>query len=154
MVSQVLTDTGFDPKSLCLEITESLLIHNISQVTLRLKSITMLGVSFSIDDFGTGYSSMSYLQRLPIHEVKIDRAFVKNLSKNNGDMVIVKTIYAMASSLGMQTVAEGVEDQLQLNALREIGVEIVQGYHCGRPMPESVFSEHLDASKRESRIAA
>lgn len=143
MICHVLDTTGFDPTFLCLEITESLLVNNSDQIKDRLKSITELGVTFSIDDFGTGYSSMSYLQQLPINEVKIDRAFIRNLTLNSGDAVIVKAIYAMASSMGMLTVAEGVEDQDQLSVLREIGVEMIQGYLIGRPMSGHAMSERL-----------
>lgn len=144
IVNQILSDTGFEASRLILEITESLLIDNSPQLAKRLTSITDLGVSFSIDDFGTGYSSLSYLQKYPIKEVKIDQAFVKGLSKNNGDMMIVKTIVAMAASLGMETVAEGVEQQEQLQVLTEIGVHLIQGYFTGRPMPESAALDHLN----------
>jgi len=143
-VNTVLADTGFDPSLLCLEITESLLIDNLSQVTKRLKSITDMGISFSIDDFGTGYSSMSYLHSLPIGEVKIDRTFVKDLPDNNGNMVIVKTIVAMSNALGMKTVAEGVENEGQLKALKSVGVDLIQGYLFGKPMSEANIRKKMD----------
>lgn len=151
-VNQILLDTGFDPSLLCLEITEGLLIDNISQVTRRLKALTERGISFSIDDFGTGYSSMSYLQRLPIREVKIDRAFVRNLPANSGDLVIVRTIVAMATSLGMQTVAEGVETEEQLQALCDTGVDMVQGYYYSRPMPEPDIYKQVTSNREGNHV--
>lgn len=143
MVRNIVADTAISPKLLMLEITESLLMGDMSSVIKRLESVTNLGVCFSIDDFGTGYSSLSYLQKLPIKEVKIDRAFVMRLAENNGDMVIVKTIVAMANSFGMETVAEGVEDQCQLDILKEIGATMVQSYFTGRPMAPDQITDLL-----------
>lgn len=140
-IKTIIAETCITPDLLMLEITESLLIGDLDRITKRLEPITDLGVRFSIDDFGTGYSSLSYLQKLPIKEIKIDRAFITNLSKNNGDgdTVIVKTIVAMANSFGMETVAEGVEDQSQLQTLAEVGATMVQSYLTGRPMlPEQI----------------
>lgn len=151
-VKSVLAETGLDPSLLCLEITESLLLDNMAQIAKRISTLTSLGVSFSIDDFGTGYSSLSYLQRLPIREVKIDRAFVKDLPDNAGDLVIVKTIVAMAKSLGLLTVAEGVENEDQETVLAGLGIDYAQGFLYSRPVPEGevvkLFQKETDVERK------
>lgn len=152
-IDQTLQDTGFDPSLLCLEITEGLLIDDVAKVSKRLNTLASRGILFSIDDFGTGYSSLSYLQRLPIHELKIDRTFVSNIPSNTGDLVIIRTVVAMASSLGIKTVAEGVETKQQLQALCETGVDSVQGYYYSRPMSEPDIYR-LVVATNESRHGA
>ena len=156
IVKGSLLSTSLDPSLLCLEITESLLLDNMAQATKRLIALTSLGVSLSIDDFGTGYSSLSYLQRLPINELKIDRAFVKDLPDKTGDTIIVRTIIAMAKSLGLATVAEGVETKEQAQALSQLGAEFAQGYYYSRPVEEKEITRHLkalsDSRKNEIRF--
>lgn len=133
MVIQVLKETGLEAESLELEITESMLLQPESAVTLQ--SLSDIGVHFSIDDFGTGYSSLSYLKRYPINTLKIDRSFVKDLDKNQEDEAIVKAVVAMAQSLKMNVVAEGVETRSQYALLRDIKCDEVQGFYFSRPLP-------------------
>jgi EAL domain-containing protein (putative c-di-GMP-specific phosphodiesterase class I) len=142
-VSTILTATGFDPTRLCLEITESLLIDNTDRVINQITALNAIGVSFSIDDFGTGYSSMSYLQKLPIKEVKIDKSFIQDLPHNQTHLAIVKSLVGIAHALDMSVIAEGVEKQEQVVILRESGVTNAQGYFYGKPVPGSDITSLL-----------
>jgi len=153
-ISQTLHDTGFNPAFLCLEITESLLIDDVAKVTRKLETLAQRGILFSIDDFGTGYSSLSYLQRLPIHELKIDRTFVNNIPANTGNLVIIQTVVAMASSLGIKTVAEGVETKEQLQAIRDTGVDAVQGYYYSRPVSDADIYRMITKTNEANRDGA
>jgi diguanylate cyclase (GGDEF)-like protein/PAS domain S-box-containing protein len=132
-ISQILNETGLDPSSLKIEITESAIIENIDTAALMLKRIKALGIRLSLDDFGTGYSSLSYLHRFPIDTLKIDRSFVSriNLPKN---AEIVKTILTLATNLGMDVVAEGVETREQVLQLTGLNCEYVQGYLLSKPI--------------------
>lgn len=125
---------GVQPQDLELEITEGLLLDQTEATLARLRALRMQGFTLALDDFGTGYSSMSYLRSLPIDVLKIDRAFVKDLGRDRSSMAIARAIVALASSLGLRTVAEGVEDALQWQALAGLGCDEVQGYLVGRPM--------------------
>src|SRR3954464_4625198 len=107
-VTGILEETGLDPKSLKLEITESVVMENIDTATEMLRQLRALGVQLSIDDFGTGYSSLSYLHRFPIDTLKVDRSFVMRMADNNENIEIVRTIMMLAQNLGMDVVAEGV----------------------------------------------
>src|SRR3990167_130726 len=109
MVDQVLMQTGANPARLKLELTESLVLHNVTDTIVKMKALNHLGVHFSMDDFGTGYSSLSHLTHLPIHQLKIDRSFVHNIASNRNDAIIVQTIIGMANNLGVAVIAEGVE---------------------------------------------
>ncbi|MEW5972666.1 MAG: EAL domain-containing protein, partial [Pseudomonadota bacterium] len=126
---------GADPGLLMLEVTEGLVIDNPGRTISTMLELARLGVRFSIDDFGTGYSSLAYLKRLPIHELKIDRSFIRDLPHDGDDAVIVDTIIAMAEHLKLMVVAEGVETEAQAAFLRERGQVIVQGFLYGRPEP-------------------
>jgi diguanylate cyclase (GGDEF)-like protein len=145
-VEEVLCRTGANPLRLTLELTESILLENIQQVTTTLDHLRVLGVTISIDDFGTGYSSLAYLQRLPLGELKIDRSFVQNLHHGGGSVEIVSTIIGMARAMGMMVVAEGVETQLELDALLRLNCETFQGFHFYRPMSSHSFSALLIGS--------
>lgn len=134
-VVAALEASGLDPALLELELTESILIsdsENILDIVQRLKA---LGVKLSIDDFGTGYSSLSYLKRFQVDKLKIDQSFVRDLATDMEDAAIVRAIIQMAGSLGLITIAEGVEDQLMLEQLRQFGCDEAQGYYFARPMP-------------------
>ncbi|MBP7900412.1 MAG: EAL domain-containing protein [Gammaproteobacteria bacterium] len=150
MVHELLTEFSLPPQLLSLEVTESLLMSNLSKVVLDLNSIRALGVGIAIDDFGTGYSSMSYLQQLPIDTLKIDRSFVQHLHSNNKDKALVKTMAQLAHNLGMNVVAEGIELQEQADFLRSIGCEKAQGYFYGRPMSASALIEKLSKTTQEN----
>lgn len=134
LVRQVLDDTGLAPDCLELELTESQLLDSIDQISLTFQQLRDLGVKLAIDDFGTGYSSLSYLKRLPVDYVKIDQAFIRGLDEAQEDVVITQAIIAMAHSLGLKVVAEGVETAGQLKILTEQGCDEIQGYWVSRPL--------------------
>ncbi|MAY43374.1 MAG: hypothetical protein CMI05_13840 [Oceanospirillaceae bacterium] len=137
MVSNAINETGVDPSTLELEITESLLAENINKLLPRLEKLLELGTSLTIDDFGTGYSSLSYLTTFPVSTLKVDRAFVKDMVFNNNDATLTRTIISMAHALKMKVVAEGIEDRDQLAMLQEYGCDIGQGYLFSKPIPRS-----------------
>jgi diguanylate cyclase (GGDEF)-like protein/PAS domain S-box-containing protein len=133
-VEGILGETGLAPRSLKLEITESVVMENIDTATEMLRQLRGLGVQLSIDDFGTGYSSLSYLHRFPIDTLKVDRSFVMRMADNNENSEIVRTILMLAQNLGMDVVAEGVETREQLALLRKLGCEYGQGYLFSKPV--------------------
>ena len=130
------------PGSLVLEITESSMLSDPRHVSHALHMFREFAVKVSIDDFGTGYSSLTYLKRLPVHEIKIDRSFVRDIIFNKDDAAIVPAIIDLAHNLGLRVVAEGVEDEMTLNTLRDLGCDLAQGYHFGRPVAPSEL--HLE----------
>ncbi|AOG22818.1 EAL domain-containing protein [Acidovorax sp. RAC01] len=132
-VKAVLLETGADPRHLKLELTESLLLHDVEDSILKMQALRKLGVGFSLDDFGTGYSSLSYLKRLPLDQLKIDQSFVRDVLTDPNDATIACTIIALARSLGLDVVAEGVESEGQRAFLLQNGCRKFQGYLFGRP---------------------
>jgi diguanylate cyclase (GGDEF)-like protein len=142
-VSRLLTETGYDPNYLTLEITESSIMADPSRVLTELKHLRALGLTLSIDDFGTGYSSLSYLSRLPVREVKIDRSFVMHMMDDDNDAVIVQTVIDLGRNLNLQVVAEGIEDAETWKRLAAMGCDIAQGYYLGRPMPAAQLDRWL-----------
>lgn len=126
---------GIDPARLKLELTESLLVQNIEEAVAKMEALKAIGIRFSMDDFGTGHSSLSYLKRLPLTQLKIDQSFVRDIASDPNDAVIVRTIISMGQTLGMNVIAEGVENDTQLALLREFGCQVFQGYLFGRPGP-------------------
>jgi diguanylate cyclase (GGDEF)-like protein/PAS domain S-box-containing protein len=141
-VDQVLTiinRTGADPKKLKLEMTESLLLHDVEDIIAKMIALKAKGVGFSLDDFGTGYSSLSYLKRLPLDQVKIDQSFVRDVLTDSNDATIARTIVALAQSMGLAVIAEGVETEAQRDFLATNGCTAYQGYLFGRPMPVEDF---------------
>ena len=134
-VLQALALSGADPGHLVLEVTESIIIDNMAGVTSKMLELTKLGIRFSLDDFGTGYSSLSYLKRLPIHELKIDRSFIMDAPTTPSDAALVEIIVAVASTLKLQVVAEGVETQEQADFLKQHPAVILQGYLYDKPLP-------------------
>jgi diguanylate cyclase (GGDEF)-like protein/PAS domain S-box-containing protein len=143
-VSQSLARHGAEPGLLMLEVTEGLVIDNPGRTISTMLELARLGVRFSIDDFGTGYSSLAYLKRLPIHELKIDRSFIRDLPHDGDDAVIVDTIMAMAEHLKLMVVAEGVETEEQAAFLRERGAIVMQGFLFGRPEPAEAWLARLE----------
>jgi diguanylate cyclase (GGDEF)-like protein/PAS domain S-box-containing protein len=139
-VRHVLQESGLDPKKLCLELTESMIMIDSSRTMEKLESLTSLGITLSLDDFGTGYSSLEYLGRLPIHELKIDQSFVRRMSNTKNDAAVVNTIIAMGHGLGMDLVAEGVESKEQLDYLYEKQCGIIQGFLFSKPLPAADFA--------------
>ncbi|MEQ1776629.1 MAG: EAL domain-containing protein, partial [Burkholderiales bacterium] len=138
-VVRVLDETGLDPEWLELEITESLMMDNPDHAATVLRKLKASGIHLAIDDFGTGYSSLSYLKRFPIDHVKIDRSFIKDIPGDADDVSITQAIIAMAHSLRLRVIAEGVETAQQLDLLRQLKCEEAQGYLFGRPMPAEEF---------------
>ncbi|MEP6633381.1 MAG: EAL domain-containing protein, partial [Luteimonas sp.] len=128
VVRRILDDTGLPPHALELELTESVIMANAEQTAAKLRAFRQLGVSLAIDDFGTGYSSLAYLKRLPFNTLKIDKEFIGDLSQDPDDAAITTTIIAMAHSLGMTVVAEGVETTEQMDFLRQHGCDEIQGF--------------------------
>lgn len=135
LVTRTLHLCGLPPELLELEITESVAMENAEHSLHTLQSITQTGVQTAIDDFGTGYSSLSQLKKMPLHTLKIDRSFIKDLMTDSDDSAIVTAIITMAHSLGLKVIAEGVETAQQLQRLQELGCDRAQGYLLGRPMP-------------------
>jgi len=142
-VLQTLANCGANPTKLKLELTESLLLGDIEDTIARMGQLKREGVGFSLDDFGTGYSSLSYLKRLPLDQVKIDKSFVCDVLTDPNDAAIVRTILALAESLDLEVVAEGVETTGQLAFLRLHGCEQFQGYLFGRPGPVESIDAYL-----------
>lgn len=144
-IDTALSDTGLHASSLEMEITESMVMEDPESVIKLLGSIHDKGIHLSLDDFGTGHSSLAYLKRFPIDCVKIDRAFIKDTPENADDVAIARTIVAMAKSLGLATVAEGVETVEQLELLKTMGCDQIQGYFFSRPLPADDFLDFYRA---------
>ncbi|HEY0969748.1 MAG TPA: EAL domain-containing protein [Gemmatimonadales bacterium] len=151
-VRETLAVTGVDATSLVLEITESVLMQHTEVVLERLRELKALGLSLAIDDFGTGYSSLGYLQRFPIDILKIDKAFVDAVRDGDGDPALARAVIALGDSLGMQTVAEGIEGAAQADGLRRLGCQLGQGYHFARPLPAEALTAMLEV--RTARAVA
>ncbi len=134
-VRAVLERTGAPPRRLKLELTESTVLEDIEATIVKMKALRALGVRFSMDDFGTGYSSLQYLKRLPLDQLKIDQAFVRDIIGDSDDAVIVQAIIAMSHALGLEVIAEGVERRDQQQLLGQQGCRFFQGYLFGRPVP-------------------
>lgn len=149
LIRDLIVTTGINPQQIELEITESLLMENIDNTIQTLNELKALGMNLSIDDFGTGYSSLNYLKRLPIQILKVDRSFVMDIPQDKDDMEITAAVIAMAHKLGLKVVAEGVEEQAQVDFLLENKCDFVQGYFFGKPMP---VSELLGAGKKNTAL--
>jgi diguanylate cyclase len=143
-VARALVKYSLSPSSLCIEVTETLLVENLSAISATLATLRSFGVRIAIDDFGTGYSSLSYLRHLPVDEIKIDQQFTSSLGQDRADDTLVAAILAMANSLGCTSVAEGVETETQLNRLIELGCEHAQGYSFGVPVPADKLGAMVD----------
>jgi diguanylate cyclase (GGDEF)-like protein len=142
-VEDALAETGLTPDHLELELTESIAMRNVDTSIIVLQRLKAIGLQLAIDDFGTGYSSLSYLQRLPVNRVKIDQSFVRDLLSPVQPVMIVRAIIAMAHSLQLEVLAEGVEDERQRSILLAEGCDQAQGYLFGRPMAAADFERLL-----------
>ncbi len=142
-VLEIVRRHRINPRRLTLELTESLLVDNVDEVILKMKSLKAAGISFSLDDFGTGFSSLSYLRRLPLDELKIDHSFFCNQLTVETDAAIVRTIVVLAQSLKLKLIAEGVEDQRQREFLASHGCHAYQGYLFGMPMQQADMQHYL-----------
>ena len=144
LIRRTLTETGLDPAWLELEITESILMHDAGAAQRTLTALRADGIHFAIDDFGTGYSSLLYLRNYPVSRIKIAREFITDITTSPNDAAIAGTIIAMANSLSMRALAEGVEKPEQAEYLLALGCHEVQGFHFSRPLGVQEFSELLD----------
>ncbi len=142
-VASLLETHGLDPKRLTLEITESAIMVDPARARDVVERLSALGVRLAIDDFGTGYSSLSYLKRLRVDELKIDKSFVSHMDENHNDAVIVRSTVELAHNLGLEVVAEGVENETHLRLLRALGCDVGQGHFLGKAMPLESFVEWL-----------
>ena len=145
-VEQVLTMLdrfGARPQRLKLELTESLLVDNVEETIEKMFALRAKGVSFSLDDFGTGYSSLAYLKLLPLDQIKIDQSFVRDILIDPNDAAIAGTVVALAKSMGLSVIAEGVETEAQRAFLLTSGCHLYQGYFFHRPLPISDFTAFM-----------
>jgi len=141
LVARILEETGLEASALELEITESLLMRDPDGATRTLQTLKELGVQLAIDDFGTGYSSLSRLKQLPLDRLKIDKAFVREVNSQPDDAAIATAVIAMAESMGLRVIAEGVENEAQLHFLKSKHCDEVQGYYLSRPLPASEIAK-------------
>lgn len=142
-VQAVVLHHGIHPDKLKLELTESMLLNSLQDTITSMKTLNDIGIRFELDDFGTGYSSLQYLKNLPLYQLKIDQSFVHDVAGNNSDQAIVRTIIAMAQSLGLEVIAEGVETEDQRKFLLNNGCMHYQGYLFSKPVPIDVFEDLL-----------
>ncbi len=140
-VLAVIKQTGANPHRLKLELTESLLVSRVEEVIEKMFALKAKGIGFSLDDFGTGYSSLAYLKRLPLDQLKIDQSFVRDVLSDPNDAAIARTVVALAQSLGLAVIAEGVETVEQKDFLASVGCHAYQGYHFARPVPLADFEQ-------------
>ncbi len=153
-ISRIMQEAGVEAKHLELEITEGAIIQDEDEADRSLRALRELGIKISIDDFGTGYSSLSRLRRFTLDALKIDRSFVTDLAANPDDKAIITAIIAMAGSLKLRVIAEGVETGNQLRFLEEQGCDEIQGYLCDKPMPADEFAELLEDRLRYQPLFA
>jgi EAL domain-containing protein (putative c-di-GMP-specific phosphodiesterase class I) len=144
-VAYALAASGLSPRSLVLELTETVLMRDIAVTSLRLEELRDLGVKIAIDDFGTGYSSLGYLRDIPVDVLKIDRSFISGLAGNARQQELVSAVIQLGHTLGLRVVAEGIEDEDQLTALTAMGCRYAQGYHLGRPEAAAALITRLGA---------
>jgi EAL domain-containing protein (putative c-di-GMP-specific phosphodiesterase class I) len=154
-VSRILQETGLDPAQLEMELTESMVMHNVEAAIATLQGLKSLGISLSVDDFGTGYSSLSYLKDLPIDALKIDRSFVRDIRSGSEaeDGILAAAIISLGHALHLKVIAEGVETDAQLHFLKRHGCDQVQGFLYGEPVPPEQFAQLLERARRKGKRA-
>jgi EAL domain-containing protein (putative c-di-GMP-specific phosphodiesterase class I) len=146
LVSQVeaaLAANGLPAELLIFEITETMVMEDLSGAREVMKKLNRLGVRLAIDDFGTGHSSLAYLKQFPVHEVKVDRAFIQGVAESQVDLAIVRAIIDLAQAIGLSAVAEGVEIEDQAAELNMLGCPVGQGFYFSQPLPAGEFGELL-----------
>jgi len=151
-VKSTLAETGMDPRWIEFEVTESVMMPDPEQAVKLLRNLKAIGARVTIDDFGTGYSSLAYLKRLPIDCVKIDASFVRGIPVDASDVAICDTILAMAGSLGLKVVAEGVETADQKKFLERRGCDELQGFYISRPLAADDLSDYLKGRDTKSEL--
>ena len=142
ILAKLVKQYQISPSRIMLEFTEGLLMNDVDAAIDKIKRLKKLGYTFSIDDFGTGYSSLSYLKHLPVDQLKIDKSFVEDITKNEDDAIFVGTIIAIAQRMNLGVVAEGVESKMELEFLKQNGCPCYQGYYFSKPLPDDRFFEH------------
>lgn len=155
-VRHIVQQTGANPARLELELTESMLAHDLEDIIAKMLALKDLGIGFSLDDFGTGFSSLTYLRRLPLDRLKIDQAFVRTLLTSPKDAAIAQAVITLGQSLKLEVIAEGVETQEQHQQLAQLGCGVCQGYLFGRPVPRAEFEGQLvrhAAAAHDVRVA-
>jgi EAL domain-containing protein (putative c-di-GMP-specific phosphodiesterase class I) len=145
-VSSVLEETGFPAERLVLEITESVFLRDLGSASEKLQKLRDLGIKISLDDFGTGYSSLSYLRQYKFDKIKIDKSFVDEIGDRSDGLAIISAVIALAHNLGLEVTAEGVERQFQVDALKALGCDTLQGYFFGRPDANPANITRIDNS--------
>ena len=147
LVLQAIERTGANPLRLKLELTESMLLHDVDDVIAKMGALKAKGVGFSLDDFGTGYSSLAYLKRLPLDQLKIDQGFIRDILSDPDDAAIARMIVALGENFGLTVIAEGVESEKQLLKLAEQGCNHYQGFLFCRPLLQSDFERYVEKMK-------
>ncbi|MGH3262582.1 MAG: putative bifunctional diguanylate cyclase/phosphodiesterase, partial [Trebonia sp.] len=147
-IEHLLRTYSLPPQALQLEITESMIMSDPDRALATVSRLSALGVRLSVDDFGTGYSSLANLRKMPIDELKIDRSFVSPMLRDESDLIIVRSTINLGHDLGLNVIAEGVEDSATLDQLAELGCDLAQGYHVSRPMPADAFNAWLTHSAK------
>ena len=153
-VSSLLRRYGTPARRLTLEVTESVLMTDPARAMEVLAELRGLGVQLALDDFGTGWSSLTHLQRMPVHEIKIDRSFVAAMATEANSAAIVSSTVDLAHALGLRVVAEGIEDEATWRRLRAVGCDAAQGYHLSRPLPAAEFEATVDGDRASARALA
>jgi EAL domain-containing protein (putative c-di-GMP-specific phosphodiesterase class I) len=153
-VREALRACGLAPSALTLEVTETTIMQDAGVVASRLHALKAIGVRVAIDDFGTGYSSLAYLRQFPVDALKIDRSFVAGLASSKEAAPLVHTLVRLGKMLGLQTIAEGIEDEEQLLALRREGCDSGQGFLYSRPLPVQDVPAFLRAAMQRSAVTA
>lgn len=144
-LAELIETSAICPEKLKLELTESIVLDNVDDVIMKMRTVREMGVIFSMDDFGTGYSSLCYLQQLPLAQLKIDQSFVRDLAEDSNDAAIVRAVITLGKTLGLHVIAEGVETEAQLTFLVEHGCHAFQGYLFSHPLPEKQFLTKLNS---------
>ena len=152
-VERILRESGVQPDSITLEITESALMEDTDAATTALEQLKALGVHLAIDDFGTGYSSLNYLQRMPIDILKIDRSFVNRIDQGGDELAFARAIVELARSLSLRTIAEGIELESQAECLDQLGCDLGQGFLYAKAVPPEELTVML-AAPPEARVAS
>lgn len=146
-IQALLVQWSIQPSHLILELTESAMMSNPADALNVLEKLHAMGIGLSIDDFGTGYSSLTYIKKLPVSEIKIDKSFVHEMNENNGDEAIIRSVVVLAHYLKLSVVAEGVEDETTYDYLKEVGCSIAQGYYIAKPMPAVEYFKWLESNR-------
>ncbi|MBI1989756.1 MAG: EAL domain-containing protein [Betaproteobacteria bacterium] len=153
-ITSALSESGLEPRWLEIEITESTVMHDAKRAAHVLQQLKDMGIRVAIDDFGTGYSSLGYLKRFPIDSVKIDRSFILDIPLDNDDVAITRAVIAMAHSLRLKVVAEGVETEEQYQFLRNHDCDEMQGYFFSEPIDAAALVGLISGPRRESKSAS